>query len=64
MSTGSEPATFTILLTANTLLTDTIATAAITAAYYPNLSVFKPRIREFHHSPILEKYFCKIITLA
>ena len=29
-----------------------------------NLSVFKPRIREFHHSPILEKYFCKIITLA
>ena len=31
MSTGSEPATFTILLPANTLLTDTIATAAITA---------------------------------
>ena len=31
VSTGSEPATFTILLPANTLLTDTIATAAITA---------------------------------
>ena len=31
VSTGSEPATLTILLPANTLLTDTIATAAITA---------------------------------